>query len=108
MIPEGENALVSVSMVGERLVTTALVDVVSQVDVYGLDGAHVRTVELPGPMRAAGFGGRIADPAPLCAETLRHHGSQQSDGQQNHVLWTDGTSTFHDSSAARRPAAEAL
>ncbi len=62
VIPEGEHALVSVSMVGERLVTTALVDVVSQVDVYGIDGEHLRQVELPGPMRASGFGGRIADP----------------------------------------------
>ena len=62
VIPEGAHALVSVSMVGERLVTTALVDVVSQVNVYGLDGGHLREVELSGPLRASGFGGRIADP----------------------------------------------
>jgi prolyl oligopeptidase len=48
LIPEGDGVLRDVSLVGGKLVVTALVDGHSRIAIHALDGTHVRDVELPG------------------------------------------------------------
>jgi prolyl oligopeptidase len=62
IIPQSENTLESVSLVGGRLVASYLEDVKPVVQVFGLDGALQRTVELPGMGSVGGFGGHEDDP----------------------------------------------
>lgn len=57
VIPESEQPLESVSMVGRHLVAQYLEDAKSQVKVFDLTGRHVRDVDLPGIGSANGFGG---------------------------------------------------
>lgn len=62
LIPESENALGGVSVIGERFVCSYLKNAYSQVRVFDLAGAHVRDVEFPGIGTARGFGGTQDDP----------------------------------------------
>ncbi|MGB7374794.1 prolyl oligopeptidase family serine peptidase [Pontixanthobacter sp.] len=61
IIPESTNKLDSVSMVGGKLVAEYLVDVKSEVAIYGLDGSEIRKVDLPGIGSAGGFDGDADD-----------------------------------------------
>ena len=61
IIPEADNVLESVSMVGNRFVAEYLKDAKTQVRIFELDGTHVRDVEFPGIGSASGFGGRQKD-----------------------------------------------
>ena len=57
VIPESEQTLDGVSLVGAKLIAQYLVDAKSNVEVFGLDGTPQGGVELPGIGSAGGFGG---------------------------------------------------
>ena len=57
IIPESEQTLNGVSLVGGKLIAEYLVDAKSKVEVYGLDGTPQGEVALPGIGSAGGFGG---------------------------------------------------
>ena len=58
VIPEADETLQGVTLVGERFIASYLQDAATQVKVFGLDGAFERTVALPGLGAAGGFGGK--------------------------------------------------
>ncbi len=57
VIPESEQTLDGVSLVGGKLIASYLVDAKSKIEVFGLDGTPQGEVELPGIGSADGFGG---------------------------------------------------
>ena len=61
VIPEGEDAVEQVTMVGGRIFVRTLHDAASRVRVYEKDGALVGEIPLPGLGSAWGFGGRPDD-----------------------------------------------
>lgn len=61
LIPQAEETLTSVSVVGDRFFCHYLKDARSLVRVHGMDGRHERDVELPGIGSASGFRGRRSD-----------------------------------------------
>ncbi len=61
VVPETENSLQGVSMVGGQLITTYLADASSVVIVKNLEGKDARTLELPGIGSVGGFTGRMDD-----------------------------------------------
>ena len=61
LVPESEDTLVSVSLVGNLFVGRYLRDASTAVRIHTLDGRLVREVELPGLGSAVGFRGRRAD-----------------------------------------------
>ena len=61
LIPESENALQAVSLVGNLFVATYLQDAATRVRVFRVDGTPLREVDLPGTGSAFGFGGRRSD-----------------------------------------------
>lgn len=62
VVPESEQALRSVSIVGRHIVAQYLEDARSRVRVFNLAGQPVREVELPGVGTASGFVGHMDDP----------------------------------------------
>ena len=58
LIPEAEETLEGVGVVGQRFVAAYLKDAATQVKVFQLDGAFERVVALPGLGSAGGFGGK--------------------------------------------------
>lgn len=63
LVPEGEHAIETASIVGDRLFVQHLVDARSAVFVHTLDGTFEREVPLPGVGTAVGFDGRRDDVA---------------------------------------------
>jgi len=61
LIPEAEETLQAVDVVGDHFLATYLKDAHTVVRVFDLSGKHVRDVELPGLGTAAGFGGKRSD-----------------------------------------------
>lgn len=61
IIPEAEEPLESVDLVGNLFVCRYLKDVTTQVKVYTMDGRYLRDVELAGLGTASGFGGKGKD-----------------------------------------------
>ncbi|MBV8637282.1 MAG: S9 family peptidase [Candidatus Eremiobacteraeota bacterium] len=61
VVPQGDDALQSVSTSGRRFFTDYSVDVHSAIKVYDYAGHYLRSVVLPGPGDAAGFGGWHGD-----------------------------------------------
>ncbi len=61
IIPEAEETLSGVGLVGERFVASYLKDARSQVKQFQLDGTLEREIELPGIGTASGFGGKRDD-----------------------------------------------
>jgi prolyl oligopeptidase len=61
IIPQAENVLTSVSLVGNLFIARYLKDARTQVQLFTPDGEFVCEVELPGIGSAAGFGGKRAD-----------------------------------------------
>ncbi len=61
IIPESENTLTAVNVVGNRFFCHYLQDARSVVRVFALDGRHERDVDLPGIGSAGGFGGKRSD-----------------------------------------------
>ena len=59
VIPESENVLEGISLVGGRLVAQYLDDAQSRVEVFELDGTSVGEVELPGVGSASGWRGKM-------------------------------------------------
>ncbi|MBB3035293.1 prolyl oligopeptidase family serine peptidase [Alteriqipengyuania lutimaris] len=57
VIPESEQTLNGLSLVGGKLIANYLVDAKSKIEVFGLDGTREGDVELPGIGSAGGFGG---------------------------------------------------
>ncbi|MBO81859.1 MAG: S9 family peptidase [Citromicrobium sp.] len=57
VIPEREETLGGVSLVGRKLIASYLVDAKSKIEVFGLDGTPQGEVALPGIGSAGGFGG---------------------------------------------------
>jgi prolyl oligopeptidase len=62
IIPEAEDVLDQVSLVGGRFVAEYMKDARSVVKIMDLDGQLSSTVELPGIGTARGFGGKADDP----------------------------------------------
>ncbi len=61
IIPESEDTLEDISMVGGRLIASYLHHAHSQLMVYSLDGDEAESLELPAIGTAGGFGGRLKD-----------------------------------------------
>lgn len=58
IIPQANEAMSGVSMVGDYIVANYLKDAKTQIKLYDLAGKFVREVEFPGIGTASGFGGR--------------------------------------------------
>jgi prolyl oligopeptidase len=69
VVPEDTATLDSATLVGGKLIANYLADAKTEVRVYGLNGALVRTVELPGIGTASGFAGKFEDPETFFAFT---------------------------------------
>ena len=61
IVPEVEETLGNVSLVGNVLICSYLKDAKTAIKLYSLTGEFVREVELPGIGTASGFGGRRTD-----------------------------------------------
>jgi prolyl oligopeptidase len=61
ILPEGEEVLRSVNIVGNTFFATYLKDAHTQIRLYDLDGTFLRLLELPGLCSAFGFGGKRSD-----------------------------------------------
>ncbi len=61
IIPESDNALNDVNLVGNLFVASYLQDAKTAVKIYDMQGEHVRDVEFPGIGTARGFSGRRGD-----------------------------------------------
>ncbi|MBC7912202.1 MAG: S9 family peptidase, partial [Pyrinomonadaceae bacterium] len=61
IIPQSAETLEGVSFVNNMLIASYLKDARSQIKIFGLDGKHVRDVELPGIGSVGGFGGERKD-----------------------------------------------
>jgi prolyl oligopeptidase len=61
LVPQREDALRSVSLVGNLFILLYLQDARTVIRVHGLDGRHVRDVPLPAIGSVWGFGGRRTD-----------------------------------------------
>jgi prolyl oligopeptidase len=61
IIPQSENALQHVALVGDTFVASYLKDVTTQVKQFSLEGKFVRDIEMPGLGTAAGFQGKRSD-----------------------------------------------
>jgi prolyl oligopeptidase len=62
IVPERKEALEGVALIGGRIVTQYLVDVQSEIELFGLDGRAQGKIELPGTGAVAGMGGREDTP----------------------------------------------
>ncbi len=62
VLPEAEEALDSVALVGGHFIAEYLKDAHSVVRIFDTDGSPVREVELPGMGSVGGFGGHADDP----------------------------------------------
>ena len=58
LIPESENTLRSVSMIGGKFVANYIVDAASEIRIYGQDGKLERNLNLPGIGTVGGFNGK--------------------------------------------------
>jgi len=61
ILPETENVMRSVSLVGNMFLASYLKDAQTQVVIYSLEGALITELELPGIGTASGFGGKRTD-----------------------------------------------
>lgn len=61
VIPETDDAIQSVSLIGDQWVVTYLKDALSAVTIYDVAGAKKETWELPGIGTVSGLGGRRSD-----------------------------------------------
>jgi len=61
IIPEANETLGGVNAINNQFVCVYLKDAHSQVKIFGLDGAFVREIPLPGIGSAGGFGGKRTD-----------------------------------------------
>jgi len=61
IVPEAHDNLSGVGLVGNLFVAHYLKDARTQIKLFGMDGAFVREVELPGLGSAGGFGGKRSD-----------------------------------------------
>jgi prolyl oligopeptidase len=62
IIPEAEDVLDNVSLIGGRIIAEYMQDAWSVVKIFELDGTQVGVVDLPGIGTASGFGGKVDDP----------------------------------------------
>jgi prolyl oligopeptidase len=62
IIPEAEDVLDGVSLVGDRIVAEYMKDARSVVKIFNAQGKHTGDVKLPGIGTASGFNGRMDDP----------------------------------------------
>jgi prolyl oligopeptidase len=62
VIPEAEDVLDNVSLVGGRIIAEYMQDAWSVVKIFELDGTEVAVVNLPGIGTAYGFNGKVDDP----------------------------------------------
>ncbi|MEO6723910.1 MAG: prolyl oligopeptidase family serine peptidase [Blastocatellia bacterium] len=61
VIPQAEETLESVSLVGDHFIASYLKDARTQIKLFNLTGKFVREVDLPGIGTATGFGGKRKD-----------------------------------------------
>ena len=60
-MPQADETLKGVSLVGDRFFASYLKDASTQMKVFAIDGKFERVVDLPGLGTAAGFGGKRSD-----------------------------------------------
>jgi len=80
IVPEAEDVLSGVSLVGGRIIAEYMKDAWSIVRVFELDGTDAGQVELPGIGTASGFGGKVDD-----TETFFTYSSFNSPGIINRL-----------------------
>jgi prolyl oligopeptidase len=61
VIPEKENVLTGISMIGGRLIANYMKDARSKVEIFDLEGAYLYDIELPILGSVSGFNGKWAD-----------------------------------------------
>ncbi len=61
LVPEADNVLTGVGLVGNQFIAEYLQDARSQVKLFALDGRFISDLELPGIGSAGGFGGKQTD-----------------------------------------------
>ncbi len=61
LIPEAENVMTGVGLVGNQFIAEYLKDARSQVKLFAMDGRFLSDLELPGIGSAGGFGGKRTD-----------------------------------------------
>lgn len=69
VIPETENVLDGVSLVGGKIIANYMQDAQTIVKIFSLDGRYERMVDLPGIGTAYGFSGKLDDPETFFAYT---------------------------------------
>ncbi len=69
IIPEAEDVLDGVSLVGGRIIADYMQDAQTVVKIFDLDGKQTGTVDLPGIGTAIGFNGKVDDPETFFAYT---------------------------------------
>ena len=99
IVPEAEDVLDGVSLVGGRIVAEYMQDAFSVVKIFDLDGNQVGNVNLPGIGTASGFGGKADDP-----ETFFSYSSYDTPGTINRLdVSTGEVSVFRAPSVAFDP-----
>ncbi|MCP4642137.1 MAG: S9 family peptidase, partial [bacterium] len=88
IIPQAEETLRGVNVVGNRFVCSYLKDAHTQVKMFRLDGSFDREVKFPGLCSAGGFGGKRAD-----TETFYSYSSYTDPGTIYRYDMTSGKST---------------
>lgn len=89
LIPQSEETLRAVSLVGDRLLANYLKDAHTQVKVFDVAGKFQSEVELPGLGTATGFGGKRAD-----TDTFYSFASFTSPPRIFRYTISDGTSSL--------------
>ena len=89
IVPQSKDTLRGVSLVNDMFVASYLHDAQTNVRIFGMDGAHVRDVKLPGIGSAGGFGGKKTD-----TETFYSFTGFTSPGAVYRYDLTTGTSTL--------------
>jgi len=62
LVPQSPETIQAADVVGDRFLVSRLKDARSEIQVWSLDGKHLRDLTLPGIGSASGFGGRRDDP----------------------------------------------
>jgi prolyl oligopeptidase len=88
IVPQEEDVLSGVSLVGGKVIAEYMKDAWSVVKIYELDGSPAGTVDLPGIGTASGFAGRVDDP-----ETFFAYSSFDSPGTINRLDVSSGEVT---------------
>jgi prolyl oligopeptidase len=80
IVPEAQDVLAAVGLVGGKVIARYMKDAWSVVKIFELDGTEAGTLDLPGIGTAGGFGGKVDDP-----ETFFSYSSFDTPGTINRL-----------------------